>query len=633
MKRTLCIFTTLLLLVSASLWAAGAKEAASTKGRSSYLSARGVIVPPEEVYTEHYISSVNYQYPLPTSDLLGVYLYTGHRQLSMYGQEEVIQIGIQGAKTEFENLTPMNLAFVIDCSGSMADADKLVWVKDAFDIFIQRVRDVDYVSLVVFNENAYVVFPATRMNTSMNRYSFTRAVHSLRPGGSTNIRGGLTLGCLEVMKNLNSEYTNRVMFLSDGQDTCGNSHRDILAVAREFCREGVTISTIGVGASFDLELMVDMAHVGGGSSRFISDRKEMEETFGSELDRMVVPLARNLDMTLELFADVELLDTWGYENRRMGDTVRYFQPTLHHGDYETILVHVRIPPQRFDGVVDLARFTVQYEDMYGTPHQSGPHVIQAHFVDAAQPVTGFTDGKILESGTMLHFANALKKVGELYYSYKSRENLERALEITMNTKKEILNTRMRLDCQGFGDEIGVLDNYVDVLGNELYTSEYDPREMEREEFENMYRRGEIAPPVPDRPLENNLRNLCREIVLDLQRKRGDTIAVCDFSSQGIGSTGLPTLVTQMIFGEISQIDALTLVEQERLGSALRARGLSAADLADKLRAVELGRLLAADYIMTGTVIETENTYIIFSRLLNVANGEVESSAQVIVPRV
>jgi Mg-chelatase subunit ChlD len=54
----------------------------------------------------------------------------------------------------------MNLAFVIDRSGSMADADKLTWVKDAFDIFIEQVRDVDYVSLVIFNERAVVVFPA-----------------------------------------------------------------------------------------------------------------------------------------------------------------------------------------------------------------------------------------------------------------------------------------------------------------------------------------------------------------------------------------------------------------------------------------------------------------------------------------
>jgi len=37
--------------------------------------------------------------------------------------------------------------------------------------------------------------------------------------------------------------------------------------------------------------------------------------------------------------------------------------------------------------------------------------------------------------------------------------------------------------------------------------------------------------------------------------------------------------------------------------------------------------------MTGTVIETENTFIIFSRLLTVKSGEVASSAQVIVSKV
>ena len=90
----------------------------------------------------------------------------------------------------------MNLAFVIDRSGSMADADKLTWVKDAFDIFIQQVRSVDYVSLVIFNDTAHVVFPATRMNSSANRMRFRQVVHSIHPVGSTNIRAGLTLGPL-----------------------------------------------------------------------------------------------------------------------------------------------------------------------------------------------------------------------------------------------------------------------------------------------------------------------------------------------------------------------------------------------------------------------------------------------------
>ena len=139
MKRILFVVFMAVCLIPGVIWASGSKEAAGTKARSSYLSERGIIVPPDEIYIDQYIASVNYQYLIPTSSIIGVYMYSGHQQISKYGQEEVIQIGIQGEKKEFKDLTPMNLAFVIDRSGSMADADKLNWVKDAFDIFIQQV--------------------------------------------------------------------------------------------------------------------------------------------------------------------------------------------------------------------------------------------------------------------------------------------------------------------------------------------------------------------------------------------------------------------------------------------------------------------------------------------------------------
>jgi hypothetical protein len=90
---------------------------------------------------------------------------------------------------------------------------------------------------------------------------------------------------------------------------------------------------IGVGKSFDLDLMVKIAKVGGWSSRFISDREEMEETFGSELDRMAVPLAVNLEMELEFLVDVELLDTWGYlvsEAERWNLQLKSLSPSRHN---------------------------------------------------------------------------------------------------------------------------------------------------------------------------------------------------------------------------------------------------------------------------------------------------------------
>jgi hypothetical protein len=113
---------------SLDAWAGGRAEAASSSARGKYLAGRGIIVPPAEVHIDSYIARINYKYPDPAGDL-GVNLYSGHYQVSTGGQEEVIHIGIQGKEIEFENLPPMNLAFVIDKSGSMNEQDKMVWVK------------------------------------------------------------------------------------------------------------------------------------------------------------------------------------------------------------------------------------------------------------------------------------------------------------------------------------------------------------------------------------------------------------------------------------------------------------------------------------------------------------------------
>jgi Ca-activated chloride channel family protein len=132
-------------LVCTSIYANGGSEAAaSTTGHGKYLAGQGIIIPPQQVYVDSYIASVDYRYPIP-EESIGLTLYSGHRQISNKGQEEIIQVGIQGGKVEFDELPPMNIAFVIDKSGSMGSQDKMDWVKESFYIFIESVRESDFV--------------------------------------------------------------------------------------------------------------------------------------------------------------------------------------------------------------------------------------------------------------------------------------------------------------------------------------------------------------------------------------------------------------------------------------------------------------------------------------------------------
>jgi len=655
MRQRIYILIILTLLCSSYLWAGGESEAANSSTYGKYLAGQGIIIPAEDVHIDSYIAKIDYKYPTP-EDNLGITLYSGHRQVSSFGQEEVIQIGIQGSEREFEDLPPMNLAFVIDKSGSMSGQDKMGWVKDAFDIFVNKVRDIDFVSLIVFDSEAAVIFPSTQMNTMNKRLEFKQAVHSIEPGGGTNLVLGLELGYLQVQANFRMNYTNRVLFLTDG---IGNSD-GILEMAEIFKEQGINVSTIGVGSDFDLELMTNLAKSGGGSSRFISDREEMEKTFGSELDRMVVPVARNLDMTLEFLQDVEIIDTWGYRNEISGNKIHYFLPTLHHRDYETILVHIRTPETDLRGDTPIVKFTINYNDLNDIQYNPASYTLNVDYVEIDNPVTGFSDSMVLQSGTMMHFGKNLKRIADFYYSSQididsiniKREALwqdnqqgiyeeltspaieeleasvfsrmQAAMDVVLDTKKELNNARLRLDNEGFEDELEIINQYIQILGVEM--------EMEEQNVNEISSNLEIMPVVHNRDLHNNLDNLFREMILELQGKQSGTIAVSGFTASSGEDYDLLNLLNEMAILKISGIDTLSIVERSRLDTVLDEQVLSLSDLTDTSTAIKIGMILTADYIVTGSVIEMSSSVIIFGRIINVETGEIESVAQVILPK-
>jgi len=195
---------------------AGSAESAGSSTRGRYLAGRGIIIPPEEVYIDSYFASINYNYPMPRSEI-GVYLYNSSTQMSL-GQEGILQIGIQGRTMSFNELPPMNLVFVIDCSDSMNDEDKIAWVRESAAIFINKVRPVDSLALVSFHETAEVNFASTRMDTAEKRQRFLNAVNSLRPQGTSDLEKGLTAGYQQALINFREGSVNRVLFFSDGTE-------------------------------------------------------------------------------------------------------------------------------------------------------------------------------------------------------------------------------------------------------------------------------------------------------------------------------------------------------------------------------------------------------------------------------
>jgi Ca-activated chloride channel family protein len=204
---------------------------------------------------------------------------------------------------------PVNLALVLDRSGSMSGDRKFDLARQAVEQALRALRPIDRFALVVYDESIDVLTPST----PAGREAVSRALDSLAaigPRGSTDLGGGWLRGCEQVAEFLDGGAIDRCLLLSDGLANRGITDPHTLAEhAGELRRRGVVTSTFGVGADFDERLMHNLAHEGGGNFYFIESAHDMPRIFSSELGEALEVTVRSaaLQVALPPGADAEPL--------------------------------------------------------------------------------------------------------------------------------------------------------------------------------------------------------------------------------------------------------------------------------------------------------------------------------------
>jgi Ca-activated chloride channel family protein len=207
------------LLQGGPAFAEGLAESVSPRARSRYEASNGIILAPEDIYVNSYLASHNYGYPEPDTDIgVNIYNRLDRTVRDHLGQEGILQIGVQGKVWGFADLPPLNLVLVVDTSLSMNDEDKLFWFKASMENFIKKIRSVDSLSLVSFNNIAVVVFEPTLMDSTQKRRRFLDAVNRLYPRGLTNLEAGIALGYEQIAPYFRENSINRVLLFSDGDE-------------------------------------------------------------------------------------------------------------------------------------------------------------------------------------------------------------------------------------------------------------------------------------------------------------------------------------------------------------------------------------------------------------------------------
>jgi Ca-activated chloride channel family protein len=238
---------------------------------------------------------------------------------------------------------PLNLAIVVDRSGSMS-GDKFAHAKRAALGMVDRLDATDRVALVQYDDYAQVVVASTATDVE-GKATLRRAIEGLTIGGSTNLHEGLVLGREEVRKGLVAGQVSRVILLSDGQPTVGvQDPAQITDEARSGADKGVRITSVGVGADYNEDLMEAIAEAGRGNYYYVEDTSSLQAVMTGELAGIQATVATAVELRLEPgCAGVELVGVLGYDSTRDGAALVVPMADLFGADHRTLLVELKVP--------------------------------------------------------------------------------------------------------------------------------------------------------------------------------------------------------------------------------------------------------------------------------------------------
>ena len=274
----------------------------------------GRLPTPGAVRIEEMINYFSYNYAQPSNDR-PFSITTESAQCPWNEDHQLVMIGMQGRKIDFDKLPPSNLVFLIDVSGSMQDENKLPLVKSSLTLLAEQLRPQDKIAIVVYAGSAGLVLPSTN-----DKYKIREAINALEAGGSTAGGAGIGLAYQTAQQNFMENGNNRVVLCTDGDFNVGASSDDELENLIEKKRaSGVYLTVLGFGTgNYQDGKMQKLADKGNGNHAYIDNINEAKKVLISEYGGTLFAIAKDVKLQVEFNpGKVKGYRLIGYENRML----------------------------------------------------------------------------------------------------------------------------------------------------------------------------------------------------------------------------------------------------------------------------------------------------------------------------
>ena len=277
---------------------------------------QGTLPPRDAVRIEEMLNYFPYDYPAPRrGDPFS--LYVEMAECPWNSAHRLALIALKARDVVPRKVQPMNLVFLIDVSGSMADENKLSLVKQSLRLLVEQLSPRDRVAIVVYAGDSRVALPSTPGD---EKETILEVIDSLEAGGSTNGGAGIQSAYREAASHFIEGGVNRVILCTDGDFNVGiTDQNQLVRTIQQQAKSGVFLSILGVGmGNLKDSTMQKLADKGNGNYAYIDNLDEANKVLVEQMRGTLVTVAKDAKVQIEFNpALVQAYRLIGYEKRML----------------------------------------------------------------------------------------------------------------------------------------------------------------------------------------------------------------------------------------------------------------------------------------------------------------------------
>lgn len=307
-------------------------------------------------------------------------------------QNVYLRVSLTGLPFKDQKRVPINVALVIDKSGSM-QGEKISNAKKAAIMAVEHLRPYDIISVITYDHQAEILLPATK---ATNKDMIIREIKNLKAGGSTALYDGVEKGAREIRKFLDRKRVNRIILVSDGLANVGPSTpKELGKLGAALGEENISVTTIGLGLGYNEDLMTQLAQKSDGNHAFVEQASDLVAFFNHEFSDILSVVSQEVNLTIICGEAIRPIRVLNRDAKILPQQVFVKLNQLYSEQEKYVLLELEVPAHKVGEEAMIAGIAVVYRRMDNDKMERMSSMVKASFTDSLEVVAKNTDVSVM----------------------------------------------------------------------------------------------------------------------------------------------------------------------------------------------------------------------------------------------